>query len=232
MITVYIASRDNDAGMEAADRLRALGYAPFWPIGSHFECVLFPLSDEHVMRREGEFLKQCDVLLRLEVLISGADREVALAKSLNIPVFYSIESLVENLPADGKIVLGFTEQCNDNRHAWVWLADNVLDDSDPPDDLKCRCGLVAWKDRQRRTDESRNAQMATGKEMLYGTIANPDPRPSFWRDPLGWLKWRPEVVWTHGEKITAEDWNRMIESMTMPSPGIHPPASPNGGKTD
>lgn len=80
---------------------------PIVPLWSHFQHFVHPLPYEMWMDYDHEIIRKCDALLRLgasyvdeEVGIayfcnesSGADREVKHAKSLNIPVFYSIPEL-------------------------------------------------------------------------------------------------------------------------------------------
>ena len=41
-----------------------------------------------------EFVKRCDILLRLPGESNGADMEVVLAESLDIPVYYSVRDLL------------------------------------------------------------------------------------------------------------------------------------------
>jgi hypothetical protein len=196
VITVYIASpytkgdvaQNVRRQIDAANQLAKLGYVPFWPLSSHFWHMVHEHEYEFWMRQDEEWVRRCDCLLRLPGESAGADQEVALAKSLNIPVFYSIESLIENLPADGEIVsmeLPYTPQGSE-----VDMA-----------------GFL-------RRNPQQAALEFSGRWTAIGTIPNPKPRPSFWRDPLGWMKWRPSIVGYAGEfgdVITAECWNRWIE---------------------
>lgn len=50
------------------------------------------------------------------------------------------------------IRIGALEECTTDAHIWMWIGKNALDDSPPPDDFKCRCGKVAWKDRSSKQD--------------------------------------------------------------------------------
>ncbi len=101
-IRVYIASpyTVGDAGdnlrrhMQAADTLIGAGFAPFIPLLYHFQHISFPNPYEVWMSLDLTWVKQCNYLLRLEGGSSGADREVAFAKAHGIPVFYSVEELV------------------------------------------------------------------------------------------------------------------------------------------
>lgn len=75
-------------------------YAPLW---SHFQHSAFPRPYKDWIEYDNVIIPKVDALVRLtaehektdykEDRSSGADREVALAESLGIPVFYSIEAL-------------------------------------------------------------------------------------------------------------------------------------------
>ena len=79
--------------MSVANNLLNLGYAPFIPHLNHFQHIYHPRPYEDWMDLDAEFLKICDVVWRLPGKSNGADKEVELAKELNIPVVYNIESL-------------------------------------------------------------------------------------------------------------------------------------------
>lgn len=101
MIKVYIASpyTIGDVAvnvrkqMEIADQLMNLGFAPFVPLYSHFQHMMYPRPYEDWIKFDKEWVICCDVLLRLNGESKGADGEVELAKSNNIPIFYSIIDL-------------------------------------------------------------------------------------------------------------------------------------------
>lgn len=76
--------------MDVAQELIELGFAPYVPHLSHFMEINHPNHYETWMNIDMEFVRKCDYIIRIEGESSGADREVELAKSLNIPVFYSI----------------------------------------------------------------------------------------------------------------------------------------------
>lgn len=78
---------------EAASRLADLGFAPFVPHATHFWHMLFPRPYEFWLELDNQFLPLCQAVLRLPGQSSGADKEVALAKTLNIPVFADIDDL-------------------------------------------------------------------------------------------------------------------------------------------
>jgi len=81
---------------QAADRLANLGFAPFVPHSTHFWHMLFPRPYDFWLELDNQFLPCCDAVLRLPGESSGADQEVKLAESLDIPVFNEIEILVEH----------------------------------------------------------------------------------------------------------------------------------------
>ena len=76
-----------------ANDLADLGFAPFVPHATHFWHIIFPRPYEFWLELDKQFLPLCDALLRIPGESSGADKEVKLAKELNIPVFYTIDEL-------------------------------------------------------------------------------------------------------------------------------------------
>ncbi len=79
--------------IKAAEKLRALGYSPYNPLLTHFWHLLFPHPAEYWYRHDLEWLEVCDVLFRLPGKSVGADHEVARAKELGMPVYYSFAEL-------------------------------------------------------------------------------------------------------------------------------------------
>lgn len=104
MIKVYIASpytigdvaANVKAQIDCADQLIERGFAPFAPLYFHFQHMIHPRSYEEWMKLDFEWVKSCNCLLRLPGESNGADREVAYAGKLGIPVFYSLEELIEH----------------------------------------------------------------------------------------------------------------------------------------
>ena len=78
---------------EAANRLADLGFAPFVPHATHFWHLLFPRPYEFWLALDNEFLPCCAAVLRLPGESNGADKEVALAQRLGLPVFTSVREL-------------------------------------------------------------------------------------------------------------------------------------------
>ncbi|MGD8786214.1 MAG: DUF4406 domain-containing protein [Phycisphaerales bacterium] len=81
--------------IEAADKLADLGFIPYLPHLTHFWHLVFPRPYKYWLEYDKIFLKFCDCLLRLSGESSGADGEVAEARNLGKPVFYSIDDLIE-----------------------------------------------------------------------------------------------------------------------------------------
>ncbi len=101
-----ISAHDPVANCQRAIRvgfeLMDLGYAPFVPHYSYF----VDMDSTHGAGRyeqwialDFSFISVCHALLRLPGLSKGADREVAFAHEIGIPVFYSIEALQVAVPA-------------------------------------------------------------------------------------------------------------------------------------
>lgn len=82
------------AGNELADK----GYAPYVP---HLTCywhAITPRAYESWTALDNEWIPLCDALLRIPGESPGADKEVELAVSLGIPVYYSMDDLLHNCP--------------------------------------------------------------------------------------------------------------------------------------
>jgi hypothetical protein len=70
------------------------GHAPFVPHLCHFMHYLEPHHYEIWMAQDFEWVRACHALLRLPGESSGADREVALAEALGIPVYRDMSELL------------------------------------------------------------------------------------------------------------------------------------------
>lgn len=103
MIKVYIASPytlgdvavNVKNQMDAADLLMNAGLAPFVPLYSHFQHMAHPRPYQDWIKLDNEWVLACDAVLRLPGESTGADDEVVLASENQIPVFYTIETLLE-----------------------------------------------------------------------------------------------------------------------------------------
>lgn len=78
------------------------GYSPFMPLLAHFVHLVHPQSYNTWIEWSAEWVKVCDVLLRVGGLSEGADNEVDLARAEMIPVYYSIFSLCDHMPVARK----------------------------------------------------------------------------------------------------------------------------------
>lgn len=99
---VYIASQytigDQQENVNrqiiVASYLMDEGFYPFIPLLYHYVDALRPRSYESWCEQDNVWVLKCDALLRLPGPSKGADAEVELAKAHNIPVFYSMEELL------------------------------------------------------------------------------------------------------------------------------------------
>ena len=82
--------------MLAWDELFSHGFIPMCPHWTMLQHFLTPHEYEDWLAFDFAWIRKCDAILRLPGESSGADREVALARDLGIPVFHSIEDLVRN----------------------------------------------------------------------------------------------------------------------------------------
>ena len=80
--------------LDTANELMNLGFAPFVPLYSHFQHMVHPRPYQDWIDIDLEWIDVCDYLLRLGGESKGADGEVAYALNLGIPVFYSIDELI------------------------------------------------------------------------------------------------------------------------------------------
>lgn len=71
------------------------GFIPFIPHLTHFWHTMHPRPYEFWLDYEMVWLRKCDCVLRFDGESSGADKEVIEAERLGIPVYFSVESLVE-----------------------------------------------------------------------------------------------------------------------------------------
>lgn len=102
MIKVFISSpytgneeENVHIQQECANVLINLGYCPFIPLLYHYQEAKYPQPYEVWLDLCKAWISSCSIVLRLPGNSSGADREVAHAQKLGIPVVYSIEELNE-----------------------------------------------------------------------------------------------------------------------------------------
>ncbi len=103
MIKIYIASPytlgdvavNVKTQLDMADTLMNLGFAPIVPLYSHFQHMAHPRPYESWIQQGLFWVTISDALLRLPGESKGADGEVSLACQHNIPVFYSLDQLLD-----------------------------------------------------------------------------------------------------------------------------------------
>src|SRR4051812_28903025 len=79
--------------ISCANSLADFGFAPYVPHFTHFWHIMHPRPYKFWLKLDNQFLPCCDAVLRIPGKSNGADKEVALAKKLKMPVFYSIDEL-------------------------------------------------------------------------------------------------------------------------------------------
>jgi hypothetical protein len=83
----------------AGTKILEAGYHPFIP---HLTCIWHmccPGDYERWMAYDFTWIEVCDALIRLPGESSGSDREVLFAASKNIPVYFSVESFLNDMKA-------------------------------------------------------------------------------------------------------------------------------------
>jgi len=106
MIKVYVASPYTlgDVAINVhrqiaiGEELIQLGYVPFLPLLAHFQHLVYPHPHQIWMKLDLEWVKCCDILLRLEGSSKGADIEEEEARRWLIPIAYSVEELLQKYP--------------------------------------------------------------------------------------------------------------------------------------
>ena len=83
--------------INAAHRIMDLGHCPVAPLLSHYLHIQRQRPYQDWMAIDLAIIPRMDLVLRLPGKSSGAEREVALALQLSIPVFYSWEALEQYL---------------------------------------------------------------------------------------------------------------------------------------
>jgi hypothetical protein len=80
--------------VQAGNRLLDAGLWPYVPHLSHHLHLVRPRAYEEWMELDFAWLRRCDALLRLPGPSTGADREVELARSYEVPVFHHEDLLI------------------------------------------------------------------------------------------------------------------------------------------
>jgi hypothetical protein len=77
--------------ISAGNYLAGIGHYPFIPHLNHFWHFLWPNEDINFWYEQDiVWLHQCEALLRIPGESAGADREVEIAKEMEIPIYYSV----------------------------------------------------------------------------------------------------------------------------------------------
>lgn len=107
-IRVYIASPYTNGWqstnvrlqMEASNILMNAGFAPYTPLLTHFQSMVFPRSEHEWLELDLQYLQICDAVIRIHpryidgpntgefIPSTGADKEEALAKEKDIPIWH------------------------------------------------------------------------------------------------------------------------------------------------
>jgi nucleoside 2-deoxyribosyltransferase len=74
------------------------GFIPFVPHLYHLWHLIEPRPENDWLKLDIEWLLACDLLLRLPGKSTGADHEVKVALTHQIPVFYSLSELKQRFP--------------------------------------------------------------------------------------------------------------------------------------
>ncbi len=78
--------------IHAADAVLVLGHHPFIPHLTHFWHLVSPKPYEEWLAIDLVWLNKCDCLIRLPGESNGADKEVAEARRLGMPVYEGVEA--------------------------------------------------------------------------------------------------------------------------------------------
>jgi len=86
---------NTNAAILAATKLADAGLTPFCPHLSTLWASVTPRPYEFWMEMDLAWVERCDCILRLPGKSSGADREVAKARSLGKAVWHDVDALIE-----------------------------------------------------------------------------------------------------------------------------------------
>ena len=81
----------------AGNQILAKGHIPFVPHLTHLWHLITPKAQQEWLDIDLALIPRMDALLRLQGESKGADDEVALAKSLGIRVYYSLQEIRESV---------------------------------------------------------------------------------------------------------------------------------------
>jgi len=78
--------------IDAAEKVTELGFLPYIPLLNHLWHIASPHDYQYWIDAGIEWVRHCDILLRLPGDSKGADAEVQLAAELGIPVIYGLHN--------------------------------------------------------------------------------------------------------------------------------------------
>lgn len=88
--------------IDAAEKVAEAGYVPYIPHLNHVWDSIHPHDYEFWMDQGAEFLVRCDTVIRLPGESPGADREIDMAKKMQIKVYYGVEEFLKaNMETEG-----------------------------------------------------------------------------------------------------------------------------------
>lgn len=97
-ITLGNQGRNVREAIRISDEVYKLGYIPYCPHLTYFWDMIYPHEHQTWMNMDKEWLRECDILLRLPGKSKGADMEVAWAGALGIPVIFKRELEEYDIP--------------------------------------------------------------------------------------------------------------------------------------
>lgn len=81
--------------IDAGEKVAEAGFVPYIPHLNHVWDHIHPHDYEFWMDQGAEFLTRCDAVIRLPGESPGADREVDMAKKMQIKVYYGVEEFLK-----------------------------------------------------------------------------------------------------------------------------------------
>ena len=82
--------------IQIGQELLKSGHTPFVPHLTHLWHLVEPNEYEVWLAYDLEWLKDCKALIRFPGESSGADKEIIAARSLGIPVYYSVDDFLSD----------------------------------------------------------------------------------------------------------------------------------------
>lgn len=93
--TLGIPEENVRTAITAGEAIFSLGCLPYIPHLNHSWHLCYPHSHAEWLAMDLEWLRLCQAVYRLPGLSQGADEEVAIARTLGLPVFTTMEDLAQ-----------------------------------------------------------------------------------------------------------------------------------------